>query len=313
MIVGSTILLVSIFEYLNLPAAFGVALLTFALILTAAPYLAGADFGIFKIPPITPYGKRRLQIAGPIILVACIFLFIPFRQLQRSLPSPQVVSTASSAEPPHRSVPSPTPVSSAARPWPELWPNGSTLTVKFMDGNDSLIAKVRKYAVEWETYANVRFAFVRSDDANIRVSFALPGWTVRGTSALGVPQNRPTLYLDDISDESSDAEVSAAVLHEFGHALGLVNEHQSPNAQVPWNRDRVFRELLAQGWSRSKIEEELFYRYPASKLPGYRRFDPTSVMMHEFANRWVDGNFQFRRNDSLSASDKEFIAMLYPR
>ena len=27
----------------------------------------------------------------------------------------------------------------------------------------------------------------------------------------------------------------STVMHEFGHALGLKHEHQSPNANIQWN------------------------------------------------------------------------------
>ena len=51
----------SVFRFLELPAAFGTGLLLFGLILFVAPYLAGGDFGIFRVPRITESGAKKLK------------------------------------------------------------------------------------------------------------------------------------------------------------------------------------------------------------------------------------------------------------
>lgn len=33
------------------------------------------------------------------------------------------------------------------------------------------------------------------------------------------------------------------VPHEFGHAVGLIHEHQNPEGGVPWSRDAVVADL----------------------------------------------------------------------
>jgi len=68
---------ISTFHKMGLPEAFGNVLLVFCLILVIAPYAAGADFGVFKIPAFSTYGKSRLKIAGPVFLILLILLFLP--------------------------------------------------------------------------------------------------------------------------------------------------------------------------------------------------------------------------------------------
>ena len=40
--------------------------------------------------------------------------------------------------------------------------------------------------------------------------------------------------------ETTDDEYRRVVLHEFGHALGLAHEHQSPGVAIPWNEQKVY-------------------------------------------------------------------------
>lgn len=67
----------SILKSLRLPEAFGVVLLTLALILTLSPYLAGADLGIFKVPELSGSLQATMRWLGPALLAAVVFLFLP--------------------------------------------------------------------------------------------------------------------------------------------------------------------------------------------------------------------------------------------
>src|SRR5262249_5640476 len=60
-----------------LPEQFGYVLLLLALALVLSPYLAGADFGVIKIPQFKPTTTRRLRGFGPIVLLATVLLHFP--------------------------------------------------------------------------------------------------------------------------------------------------------------------------------------------------------------------------------------------
>lgn len=104
------------------------------------------------------------------------------------------------------------------------------------------------------------------------------------------------------------------VLHEFGHLLGLIEEHQNPKADIPWNRELVIRELSGppNHWSRDTIEKNVFQKVPAGQLPPYRSFDPRSIMNMVFAPAWT-GGVAIGGGDPLSESDKSFVVKLYPK
>jgi hypothetical protein len=70
----------------------------FALILSLAPYMSGADFGIFKVPFLGQQTQKRLKILGPLSLVLAILLFVPFWESGKLLTSEKVKQCLAEAE-----------------------------------------------------------------------------------------------------------------------------------------------------------------------------------------------------------------------
>lgn len=68
---------VSLFKLSGLPEPFGAVLLVLCLILLLVPYFSGSDFGIFKIPIVRNETRKVLKIVGPMLLLPCVFLFLP--------------------------------------------------------------------------------------------------------------------------------------------------------------------------------------------------------------------------------------------
>jgi hypothetical protein len=198
----------------------------------------------------------------------------------------------------------------------KLWTNGSTLRVRFLDGDAALRERVLRVAREWRKYANVQFEETDARDAEIRVSFKDPGvWSFVGTDALGVATNAQTVNFGWLTKDTEEREFRRAVLHEFGHVLGLIHEYQNPNADIPWNRPAVLQLMTGAPnyWDRAAVESNLFRKesIPASS---YRPYDPESIMMlGAFDQSYFTRPFTITQNNELSASDKAFIARLYPQ
>lgn len=53
----------------------------------------------------------------------------------------------------------------------KLWSNGTTIKVKFLNGSNDYKQKVKSFAKEWEKYANIKFDFIESGDAHVRIGF----------------------------------------------------------------------------------------------------------------------------------------------
>jgi serralysin len=200
----------------------------------------------------------------------------------------------------------------------DLWPNGSTLHARFLDGSPALHKRVADAAKEWSKYANLYFDFGSTDpDAPIRISFKQDGaWSYRGTTALTVKPNEPTMNFGWLTETSPDEDLRRVVLHEFGELLGLVNETQNPNARIPWNEPVVLKELSGppNNWSAHNVQQIMFstYRLPHGPIE-YRAFDRSSIMMHPIAAHWTLDGQSFDQPSELSSSDKDFIARLYPQ
>jgi len=202
---------------------------------------------------------------------------------------------------------------------PNLWPNDTTLSVRFLDGDPKLIERVKPYISEWTRHANVKFVFVEADDADVRVSFKpRPGFNSEGSSyaflgteSRGEPPEVPTVILGELSANVTEEDIAAVVLHAFGHVLGLIDEQRNPNAKIAWDAALVIREDSAA--INGVPTGDPFPKVSSVKYATYRRFDPDSVMMEPFPPRWAFYKFSGKRNSRLSASDKEFIAKLYPK
>lgn len=200
----------------------------------------------------------------------------------------------------------------------KLWPVGHTLRIRFLDGNRGVHRRVEQIAQEWAKYANLRFEFGSAPDAEISISLA-PGqvssWSYIGTDALAVSKNAPTMNLPLPSELLTDAEFQRVVLHEFGHLLGLIHEQQNPNANLPWDREAVYRDLQGSPtfWTKEQIDSVVLRKANAGLSDEYRDYDPLSIMvLSSMPKRWFRGDFEVGLNYVLSESDKKFIAKLYP-
>ncbi len=196
----------------------------------------------------------------------------------------------------------------------KVWPKGSMLSIAFLDGSKALQERVIDAARHWLLFARqLQLAFgAKPDRAVLRITFDAPGASsVVGTDAKEVPQERPTMKLGLLGDDSSDEEVRRVTLHEFGHALGCIHEHQNPAGGIPWNKKAVYAYYArTQGWTKAKVDTNLFKPYDAN-LTVHTAVDLKSIMMYPIAPELTDGKFTTQFNTELSESDKTFIARHY--
>jgi hypothetical protein len=195
------------------------------------------------------------------------------------------------------------------------WQTGRTLRVRFLDGLPSVQTKVENLARQWSNFANISFEFGAQANADIRISFSPGGsWSYLGTDVLVIPQNEQTMNFGWLTPSSSDDEISRVTLHEFGHALSAIHEHQSPAANIPWDTQAVYAYYMAppNSWTKEQIDRNIFSKY-SSTLTNASSFDPESIMLYAIPNSLTIGDYEVGWNRVLSATDKSFIGAIYPR
>lgn len=184
-----------------------------------------------------------------------------------------------------------------------LWPRDSTVQVCFLtlahiegqqlERHKQRIETVVSVAMRWnEVKAPVRFDLGRSaaqrscggSQAPVRVYLNdnAQDWSLYGIEALERrAQNGETMGL---SNRTVDAGTGVGtIIHEFGHALGLIHEHQRPaphGCAEDYLDGMVEHYMTRHGWTRTQAMEQLM---PRADIPGNanRAFEPRSVMMYQ--------------------------------
>jgi hypothetical protein len=198
------------------------------------------------------------------------------------------------------------------------WDKGHNLRCRFLDGDSNQQERVIAKAKLWEKYANVKITFGEDADAEIRISFSAdPGsWSAIGTDCLDssfFPLHQPTMNFGWLRDDTDDNEYERVVVHEFGHALGCIHEHQSPKEHLKWNKTAVYKAFSGPPnfWSKTDIDHNVLQKY-SSKGISATLFDPDSIMLYQFDASLFTDHKGTNINTHLSALDEKMIASMYP-
>lgn len=197
------------------------------------------------------------------------------------------------------------------------WNPGDLITVSFLDGDPAVQKKVKQAALGWTApgLANLTLQFLRAKTKGmIRISFKYEGsWSVLGTTCKQILNKRePTMNYGWLTPASTDDEIQRVVLHEFGHALGLIHEHQNPGGEIHWNREAVIEELSGppNNWPLDVIEHNIFEPYAKAET-NFTEVDPQSIMMYPIPAHWTTDGFSAALNNGLSTLDRQFIREQY--
>ena len=186
------------------------------------------------------------------------------------------------------------------------------LTVKFLDGTSYQHGEVEKYAALWEPHGAVRFKFTTTGTSDINIHFD----SGEDKALIGSPgvydarEGEPTMWLTTIDKQT--------ILHEFGHALGFVHEHQTP-AGSNLDIDKILANARARYEEKGLSEEDILEKLEANYIRldagdntnNFSEYDPDSVML--YGGLALIGGGETKWNDDLSALDKKYMGIFYPK
>ena len=172
----------------------------------------------------------------------------------------------------------------------------------------SLSDIVKKVIIErFQPLVNLTFKFVPYNQADIRITFDTTKGTYSclGTEALDIKKNENTMNFGWFRVSS--------IIHEFGHAIGMEHEHQSPYSTINWDKQKVYDYFNYNfKWDKETVDINIInkldeYNFNASK------FDPLSIMIYFYPPELTLDNVGTRENRRLSGYDVEWIAKTYPK
>lgn len=217
----------------------------------------------------------------------------------------------------------------------KIWKEGSTIRIKFVDNRKTVewtnintllssgipidpletivrtltpIEAVKKVITERIIpIVGLNIIFVDDGDAEIKVGFNpdTGAWSLIGTDC--VKSKEPTTLNLGWLDVGT-------IIHEFGHALGMIHEHQSGiDNKIQWNEDAVYKwGEKTQGWDKTITYDNIIKKYDATLLNG-SKFDSCSVMLYFFPAELTLNNKGTHQNNRLSSYDVEYLSKIYPK
>lgn len=210
------------------------------------------------------------------------------------------------------------------------WPVGRTLKVCFYEGAPELRQSIMVSAMKWFDGGNINLSMDFGPTPGLRTCSPTPdsknfyediriGFRASGLwSYIGVDSHRvsgPSMNFANYDTFSPDpATMSSVVMHEFGHALGLHHEHQSPGAPCK-NEFNIQLIKDKYGWTDQDITTNITALERNSSALSWSGYDPSSIMMYSLSpDLFVRANSpcQVPQNFKLSAEDKKAIRRAYP-
>lgn len=187
------------------------------------------------------------------------------------------------------------------------------LNVYFVDDRITSLTKrkIIDIANEWSIHADI--SFIRTNDikkSDIRVMFGkYSGYSSYIGNEADKYINRPTMALGELDKEVNEDKTRSIVLHEFGHALGLLHEMHNPDNPIKWDTVKVysyFKEYHNMG--KAEVDKQVLGQIENTE---HSLFDSLSIMTYPIPKKLTLNNISIPMVTELSETDKHRITIYY--
>jgi hypothetical protein len=135
-----------------------------------------------------------------------------------------------------------------------------------------------------------------------------------------VPESATRNYCGTTGKESCREGwvAGATVIHEFGHALGMMHEHQNnleKSNPIKLNKEAVVRYYDGIGLGEAGAATNVLERYECTDSNcdyAGTKFDPESIMLYYLPDDWIVGKNPTYPNFVLSKKDIGWLKQIYP-
>jgi len=210
----------------------------------------------------------------------------------------------------------------------QKWVNGTVLNYCFFDKPKEWTTAeeekniVRKGFKVWmDVGIGIEFKEVKSiSDADVRIAFLRDNrtWSGVGTDIrnyFGKNENTMNFGWDLVHEDPRGLDTA---VHEIGHTLGAMHEHQNPFAGIEWNEKAVIDDLSGAPnyWYLETIKHNILDKIAKDTVQG-SEFDPNSIMEYPFKAGLIIKPEKYKTAPlipagGLSANDIAWVKKFYP-
>jgi hypothetical protein len=214
---------------------------------------------------------------------------------------------------------------------PNRWAQGQDIHVCFQGGSGELRAKILQLASTWINLTNLHLVAggpsgvtcADKDKSHVRIGFSEPGyWSYIGHDSIAdalVSKNLPSMNFEGFDTyPPAEPRFTGIILHEWGHALGLHHEHQSPadgcDAEYDWPKLYAYYKNN-YGWDQTMVDQNVRQLNADRSAYDWSTPDPDSIMIYgsnpQFLIHGTASKCYFHDNNSLSKLDIVGIQKTY--